>query len=179
VATQDILRPCVPDDFEDIYSTINDGARVYKGVIPADCWHEPYMSRGQLVDELEKKVLFWGIERDGHIIAVMGIQDKGDVALIRHAYVQTRLRRQGQGSRLLKHLEAQSIKPILIGTWSDASWAISFYRKHGYSVQNKKNTAHLLNEYWSIPQRQVDTSVVLANPRWFQSAILEDDTPTR
>jgi len=179
VKIQDIMRPCGPEDFEDIYATINDGAQVYKGVIPADRWHEPYMSHQELSDELQNNVLFWGIERDGRIAAVMGIQDKNDVALIRHAYVQNVLRRQGLGSRLLKHLEAKSSKPILIGTWADARWAVSFYQKHGYSILNKKNTVHLLRKYWSIPQRQVDTSVVLADPRWFQSAISIDDTPDR
>ncbi|RJQ79504.1 MAG: N-acetyltransferase [Desulfobacteraceae bacterium] len=167
---KDVLRPCEPNDFEDIYTIINDGAQAYKGVIPADRWHDPYMSRPDLEGEIQDNVLFWGIEQRGRLTAVMGIQDKGEVNLIRHAYVRTQCHRQGLGSRLLTCLAGMTAKPILIGTWADARWAVSFYQKHGYVLLEEEEKERVLKKYWRIPPRQVETSVVLADPRWFQSA---------
>jgi GNAT superfamily N-acetyltransferase len=170
VNRENMLRPCEPGDFEDMYTVINDGAQAYKGVIPTDRWHDPYMSRSALACEIKNKVLFWGIEQDRRLTAVMGIQDKGDVTLIRHAYVRAQYHRQGLGSTLLWHLEGMTAKPILIGTWTAARWAVSFYEKHGYVLLEEKEKVRLLKKYWSIPQRQVETSSVLASQSWFQEA---------
>lgn len=160
-----MIRQCSEQDFEDIYEIINDAAVAYKGVIPADRWHDPYMSKDHLRGEIDDGVDFWGLEdRDG-LIGVMGIQDRGDVALIRHAYVRTAKRNQGVGSRLLARLEPLSDKPILIGTWAAASWAIAFYEKHGYRLVTPEEKNRLLKKYWNIPDRQVETSVVLRNAK--------------
>jgi GNAT superfamily N-acetyltransferase len=161
-----MIRPCRDDDFEAIYEIVNDAAVAYKGVIPADRWHEPYMPMDELREEIADGVRFWGCERDGELVAVMGIQDRGEVDLIRHAYVRTDLRNQGIGSRLLHHLETLASKPILIGTWVAADWAIRFYAKHGYRLLSRPQTERLLQKYWRIPARQVETSVVLASARW-------------
>ena len=165
----DSIRLCVEADFGDMFVIINDAAQAYRGVVPADRWHEPYMSRDELAHEIADDVVFWGLVRDGLLLGVMGIQDKGEVTLIRHAYVRTRWRQQGIGGALLRHLEAQTVLPILIGTWADASWAVSFYRKHGYRQVTEVEKNRLLRTYWSIPERQVATSVVLGNARWFAS----------
>ena len=117
-----------------ILEIINDAAEAYRGVIPPECWHEPYMSTAELVGEMAEGVVFWVLEQDNELTGVMGLQDKGGVDLIRHAYVRTRHRRQGIGSELLRRVEAQSEKPILIGTWAAATWAIDFYRAHGEQV---------------------------------------------
>jgi N-acetylglutamate synthase-like GNAT family acetyltransferase len=161
-----MIRKCTDSDFEAIYEIINDAAQAYKGVIPKDRWHEPYMSRIQLRNEIEDGVSFWGIEEKHTLVGVMGIQDKGDVCLIRHAYVKTNRRKEGMGIRLLRHLEAMTEKPILIGTWADASWAIRFYQKNGYRLLSEAEKNALLKEYWDIPERQVQTSVVLADRKW-------------
>lgn len=161
-----ILRKCTADDFDAIFEIINDAARVYKGVIPADRWHELYMSRSQLTREIGDGVCFWGAAPDRELAGVMGIQDKGDVCLIRHAYVRTAQRNKGIGTALLKHLETLTTKPMLIGTWSDASWAVRFYVKNGYRALSKEETGRLLRTYWNIPERQVETSVVLADEKW-------------
>jgi N-acetylglutamate synthase-like GNAT family acetyltransferase len=161
-----MIRKCTQSEFAIIHAIINDAAQVYKGVIPADCWHEPYMSREQLKNEIEQGVVFWGYERDGNLVAVMGIQDKGDVNLIRHAYVSSLLQNQGIGTRLLRRLESTSNKPFLIGTWADADWAIAFYQKNGYRRVTETEKDRLLKKYWRIPVRQVQSSVVLANRKW-------------
>jgi len=161
-----MIRICTADDLTAICAIINDAAQAYKGVIPADRWHEPYMPPEELKHEIESGVVFWGVEAGGELVGVMGIQDRGEVDLIRHAYVRTRNRREGIGSDLLRHLERMSAKPMLIGTWADALWAIRFYEKHGYRVLGRSETEALLKEYWTIPQRQIATSVVLASPRW-------------
>jgi N-acetylglutamate synthase-like GNAT family acetyltransferase len=161
-----MIRKCTDSDFEAIYEIINDAAQAYKGVIPKDRWHEPYMSRIQLRNEIEDGVSFWGIEEKHTLVGVMGIQDKGDVCLIRHAYVKTNRRKEGMGIRLLRHLEAMTEKPILIGTWADASWAIRFYQKNGYRLLSEAEKNALLKEYWDIPERQVQASVVLADRKW-------------
>jgi N-acetylglutamate synthase-like GNAT family acetyltransferase len=161
-----MIRQCTDTDFEAIYGIIDDAAQAYKGVIPEDRWHEPYMSRIQLRREMEDGVRFWGIEEERVLVGVMGIQDKGDVCLIRHAYIQTSRRKEGMGTRLLKHLESITEKPILIGTWADATWAIRFYQKNGYRLLSEEEKNALLRKYWNIPGRQVQTSVVLADKNW-------------
>ncbi|HYY60514.1 MAG TPA: GNAT family N-acetyltransferase [Burkholderiales bacterium] len=160
------IRPCSSADVPALFAIINDAAHAYKGIIPADRWHEPYMPREELESELAAGVAFWGAERNGRLVGVMGIQDRGEVTLIRHAYVRTVERRQGIGEALLRHLETLTAKPILIGTWSAATWAIRFYEKHGYRVLTRPEIVSLLRKYWRIPERQVETSVVLANARW-------------
>ena len=161
-----VIRICTHDDLTAIFAIINDAAQAYKGVIPADRWHDPYMPLAELEHEIERGVAFWGVEAGGELVGVMGIQDRGEVDLIRHAYVRTRSRREGIGSELLRHLERLKAKPILIGTWADALWAIRFYEKHGYRVLGRPETEALLKKFWTIPERQIATSVVLASPRW-------------
>jgi N-acetylglutamate synthase-like GNAT family acetyltransferase len=160
-----MIRKCSESDINSIFEIINDAALAYKGVIPDDRWHEPYMPDEEIRHEFKDGVVFWGFEQEGCLAGVMGIQDKGDVALIRHAYVRTRFRRQAIGEKLLKHLEELTDKPILIGTWKDASWAIEFYCKNGYDQVSEEAKDRLLRKYWSIPERQIQTSVVLANQR--------------
>ena len=160
------IRICTQDDLTAICAIINDAAQAYKGVIPVDRWQEPYMRLEELEHEIARGVAFWGAEAGGELIGVMGIQNRGGVDLIRHAYVRTRSRRQGIGSELLCHLERMTAKPILIGTWADALWAIRFYETHGYRVLGRPETQALLKKYWTIPERQIATSVVLASPRW-------------
>jgi N-acetylglutamate synthase-like GNAT family acetyltransferase len=157
-----MIRKCTDSDFEVILKIINDAAQAYKGVIPMDCWHEPYMSREELKYEIEDRVCFWGLEDEDTLIGVMGIQDKGDVTLIRHAYVRSNKRNQGIGTRLLCFLESTTEKPILIGTWADATWAVAFYKKNDYRLLSEEEKNQLLRKYWTIPERQVVTSVVLA-----------------
>ncbi len=161
-----MIRICTPDDLTAICAIINDAAQAYKDVIPVDRWHEPYMPLEELEHEIARGVAFWGFEADGELVGVMGIQDRGEVDLIRHAYVRTRDRNRGVGTELLRHLERMTAKPILIDTWTDAVWAIRFYEKHGYRVLGRPETEALLEKYWTISERQIATSVVLASPRW-------------
>jgi N-acetylglutamate synthase-like GNAT family acetyltransferase len=163
-----MIRKCKESDLNTIFEIVNDAAQAYKGLIPQDRWHEPYMSLAELRTQIEDGIVFWGLERDGQLLGVMGIQDKGDVTLIRHAYVLTRAQKRGIGEKLLQHLQNMTEKPILIGTWAAASWAVSFYQKNGYTLVSEQEKNRLLNKYWSIPERQVETSVVLANLTWFQ-----------
>jgi N-acetylglutamate synthase-like GNAT family acetyltransferase len=158
-----MIRECTKSDLSTVLEIINDAAIAYKGIIPDDRWHEPYMTFEEIQREVEDGVIFWGFERKGNLLGVMGIQDKGDVSLIRHAYVRTRCRKQGIGTQLLGYLESLTEKPILVGTWKDASWAISFYKKKGYILVTEKEKNRLLRKYWTIPERQIETSVVLAN----------------
>jgi N-acetylglutamate synthase-like GNAT family acetyltransferase len=160
------IRPSSDADFELILQIVNDGAQKYHGVIPADRWHEPYMSEAELANEMAAGVRFWVAEQEGRVTGVMGIQDKGDVVLVRHAYVATSTQRNGVGTSLLHHLEAKTQKPILIGTWAAATWAISFYERNGFSVVSDEQKNRLLQRYWTIPARQVETSVVLADQKW-------------
>ena len=160
------MRACIASDFDDIYEIINNAAQAYRGIIPEDRWHEPYMSRDALQHEIDDGVCFWGYEEDGRLLGIMGIQDKGDVDLIRHAYVRTDKQKQGIGTELLHFLESLSEKPILIGTWADATWAIRFYQKNGYRLLEEEEKNRLLKTYWSIPERQVETSVVLADRKY-------------
>ena len=161
-----MIRKCTDADFDTILDIINDAASAYKGVIPADCWSEPYMPRQELKEEIEAGVLFWGFEDDGTLVGVMGLQDRGDVSLIRHAYVRSSQRKRGTGTRLLHALESMTDKPLLIGTWADATWALAFYQKNGYRLLSAAESSRLLHKYWSIPERQVETSVVLASRSW-------------
>jgi len=161
-----MIRKCTEDDLQTMYAIINDAAQAYKGVIPDDCWHDPYMPLNELKQEIEDGVVFWGIDEEGNLVGVMGIQDRGNVVLIRHAYVRTNRRNNGIGTQLLKHLEGMIKEPILIGTWADATWAIRFYERNGYYLLSRSESERLLQQYWNIPERQVVTSVVLANPTW-------------
>lgn len=161
-----MIRLCRESDFETIWQIINDAAQAYKGVIPLDRWHELYMPMEELQYEIENGVEFWGFDSGDGLIGIMGIQDKGEVNLIRHAYVKTVHRRQGIGAQLLQFLESRTDKPILIGTWADARWAVSFYQKHGYRLLDTPEKNALLRKFWSIPDRQIETSVVLANAKW-------------
>lgn len=163
------IRKSVANDFAAILATINDAAQAYRGVIPSDLWHEPYMSADELAKEIASGVIFWMAEDNGQLLGVMGIQDKVDVALVRHAYTATTLQRKGIGTKLLRRVEALADKPILIGTWADASWAIEFYRRNGFTVVSDGDKNRLLQAYWSVPARQVETSVVLANRRWMKA----------
>jgi N-acetylglutamate synthase-like GNAT family acetyltransferase len=156
-----MIRKCAPGDFQAIYSIINDAATAYKGVIQSDRYHEPYMSEDKLRHEIEDGVVFWGYEDGGALAGVMGIQDVKDVTLIRHAYVWTALRGRGIGGKLLEHLLNLAKRPVLIGTWAAATWAISFYEKYGFRVVSHEEKERLLRVYWNIPERQVETSVVL------------------
>jgi N-acetylglutamate synthase-like GNAT family acetyltransferase len=164
------IRKSVESDFAAILAIINDGAEAYRGVIPADRWHDPYMPAEELEKQISDGVVFWVAEQEGRPVGVMGIQDKGDVALVRHAYVASTAQRQGVGTKLLRHVEGLTDKPILIGTWASASWAIDFYRRSGFTVVPDRVKDRLLRTYWSIPARQVDTSVVLADRRWMEAA---------
>jgi N-acetylglutamate synthase-like GNAT family acetyltransferase len=148
---------------------INDAAHAYRGVIPADRWREPYMPEDELANEIADGVVFWVAEQDGRVSALMGMQDKGEVALVRHAYVSPATQRTGVGTTLLRHVQQLTDKPILIGTWSAASWAIEFYRRNGFTVLPVAEKERLLRTYWSIPARQVETSVVLADERWIRT----------
>ena len=131
-----------------------------------DRWHEPYMPKDVLVREIAEGVIFWVAEEEGVLLGVMGMQDRGAVALVRHAYVAPTTQRKGVGTRLLRHVQSLADKPILIGTWADASWAIEFYRRNGFTLVPDSHKNHLLRTYWSIPERQIETSVVLADRRW-------------
>jgi GNAT superfamily N-acetyltransferase len=161
-----MIRCCDEQDFELIWSIINDGAHAYEGVIPADCWTEPYMSRDELRAEMEDGVAFWGYEENGTLKGVMDIQQVEDVTLIRHAYVRTDSQKRGIGGFLLSHLRKLAHGPVLIGTWADAVWAIRFYEKHGFHVVTTEQKERLLMRYWNVPDRQAETSVVLADSSW-------------
>ena len=161
-----LIRHSNDGDLPAIFAIINDAARAYRGVIPADRWHEPYMPMEELTREMADGVVFWVAEEDGRLLGVMGLQDKGEVALVRHAYVATAAQRGGIGGKLLRHVQGLSKKPFLIGTWADASWAIDFYRRNGFTLVSPAEKRRLLSKYWSIPERQIETSVVLADSRW-------------
>jgi N-acetylglutamate synthase-like GNAT family acetyltransferase len=165
------IRECVQADFNAILAVINDSAQAYRGVIPADCWHDPYMSAEELRQEMKDGVTFRCMEKDAGIIGVMGFQDKGEVALIRHAYVSTPCRGRSVGTKLLKHIEAVVLQPILIGTWAAATWAVSFYEKNGYTRVAECQKNELLRKYWSISDRQIDASVVLGDAKWVSAQV--------
>ena len=159
-----MIRKLVFTDFNDILRVVNEAAEVYEGVIPADRWKEPYMPAEELREEISAGVKFYGYEKDGKVIGVMGIQKVRDVTLLRHAYVLTRHQRNGVGAQLLKYLlKLAKTSAILVGTWEAAWWAIRFYEKNGYVLLPRQDIDRLLRQYWSIPERQIVTSVVLAN----------------
>jgi len=166
-----LIRESAEADVAAILALVNDAAQAYRGVIPVDRWREPYMSTDELEKEISGGVVFWLAEQEGRLLGVMGIQDKGDVALVRHAYVAPTIQRKGVGTRLLRHVEGLTDKPILIGTWANASWAIEFYQRNGFTVVPNSQKDRLLRTYWSIPARQIETSVVLADGRWMKAQV--------
>lgn len=162
MTTQDgAIQPCSSSDRPRILEIINEAAQRYRGAIPDDCFHEPYMSMEEFEAELKAGVEFWGVGNGGSLVGVMGIQPVQDVILIRHAYVAREAQGRGIGSRLLLHLLERADRPVLIGTWAAAAWAISFYRKHGFELVSPDETRHLLRTYWTVPPRQAEVSVVL------------------
>lgn len=163
-------------DFNVICEIINDAASAYRGIIPADRWHDPYMTKEELKKQIEEGVQFWIYTEGSNILGVMGIQFKNEVTLIRHAYVRTIERKKGIGSKLLEHLCTISTTPVLIGTWADAKWAIEFYLKHGFRLLPEEEKNNLLRKYWTIPVRQMETSVVLASTNW-PPAYFKEATP--
>ncbi len=167
--TESIIRPAKAFEAEVISTIINDAAQAYKGVIPEDRWKDPYMPLPELTQEMKRGVRFWVYEENGKMEGVMGIQPLGEVALIRHAYVFTQKRKQGIGTQLLHRLLQETQTPILVGTWQTATWAISLYEKNWIRIVTEKTKDELLRKYWSIPDRQVETSVVLADSKWFSA----------
>jgi GNAT superfamily N-acetyltransferase len=164
-----MIRLLSQAEAETIRAIINEAAQAYKGVIPPDCWHEPYMSEAELERELSAEVVFWGYELEARLAGVMGRQDRGEVVLIRHAYVLSAHQRQGIGAELLRHLVHDVSKPLLVGTWAAADWAIRFYEKHGFRLVSPEEKDRLLKTDWSITERQVETSVVLADEKWLKT----------
>lgn len=173
-----MIRPCTEADFESVLSIINDGAEAYRGIIPEDRWKEPYMSADELRHEISTGITFSGAESGGGLVGVMGIQPVEDVILIRHAYVLSARQKNGVGSDLLVHLIDNAPRPVLIGTWKAARWAIRFYEKHGFGLIEGDEKDRLLQTYWRIPARQVETSVVMADPRAL-SEIVRTPPPPR
>jgi GNAT superfamily N-acetyltransferase len=155
------VRPCRDDERGAILAIVNAAAEAYRGVIPPDRWHDPYMPADELDDEIAAGVAFWGYEADGELLGIMGIQPVDDVDLIRHAYVSPGSQRHGVGSALLEHLAASTTRTLLVGTWAAADWAIRFYQRHGFELVSAERKAELLTTYWTIPERQIETSVVL------------------
>jgi len=160
-----VIRPCGADEGDAILAIVNAAAEAYRGVIPADRWHDPYMRRDELDAEIAAGVAFWGYEDDATLIGVMGLQSAGEVELIRHAYVLPAQQGRGAGSAMLRHLCALSGRPMLVGTWAAAEWAIRFYERNGFTLVSETEKTALLRRYWTIPERQIETSVVLANQR--------------
>ena len=158
------IRPCHDYERASILAIINAAAEAYRGVIPPDRWHDPYMPADELEGEIAAGVVFWGHEADGILVGVMGLQPVRDVDLIRHAYVLPGTQRRGIGGALLAHLRGMNTRPMLVGTWAAADWAIRFYERHGFALVSPARKTQLLKSYWSIPDRQIETSVVLTNP---------------
>jgi GNAT superfamily N-acetyltransferase len=161
-----MIEPLRPDEIDAALAIINQAALAYKGVIPADCWQKPYMPEEELQSEIAAGVNFLGYSGEEGLLGVMGRQDMGEVTLIRHAYVHPGAQRQGLGARLLIHLLENIPAPVLVGTWAAAWWAIRFYEKHGFRLVTPETKNRLLRTYWTISPRQVETSVVLADPKW-------------
>jgi GNAT superfamily N-acetyltransferase len=157
-----IVRPCRDDERPVICDIVNAAAQAYRGVIPADRWHDPYMSPQELDSEISAGVVFWAYESEGVVVGVMGIQAVRDVDLIRHAYVRPGSQRRGVGAALISHIRTLSSRRMLVGTWAAASWAVDFYQRHGFVLVSPDRKAALLKSYWTIPERQAETSVVLA-----------------
>jgi GNAT superfamily N-acetyltransferase len=158
-----VIAKCVAAETGEIFAIVNDAAQAYRGVIPADRWHEPYMPMAELEREIAAGVEFWGCYEDKRLLGVMGLQDVQDVSLIRHAYTRTALRGRGIGGALLEHLKAQTRRPLLIGTWKAADWAVRFYERRGFRLVDDEEKVRLLRRYWTIPDRQIEESVVLRN----------------
>lgn len=163
------IRRCEPSELEAIDEIINDAARAYRGVIPADRWQDPYMPREELEEEIAAGVEFWGWTEEGSLLGVMGLQDVQDVTLIRHAYVRPERQREGIGEALLLDLLRRTRRPLLVGTWRAATWAVRFYEKHGFRLVGDEEKDRLLRRYWNVPERQIEESVVLGDERWFRS----------
>jgi GNAT superfamily N-acetyltransferase len=164
-----MIRSLLPSDFDAILQVINDAAQAYQGVIPDDRWKEPYMSAEELREEIEAGIRFYGWMEGGHLLGVTGIQALKDTTLIRHAYVLPGCQRKGIGTRLLEYLIGLAETPeVLVGTWADATWAIRFYEKHGFKLVSSREKDRLLQTYWNIPERQIETSVVLRKISSFQ-----------
>ena len=157
-----MIRRCVRNDFSAIEAIINNAAVVYRGIIPDDCWHEPYMLPSYLKSEIESGVEFWGWEEAGNLVGVMGVQNVKDVTLIRHAYISPQHQNNGIGKKLLDSLLAQTERYVLVGAWAAANWAIRFYEKNGFHLVSSQEKKSFLDRYWTVSQRQVETSVVLA-----------------
>jgi GNAT superfamily N-acetyltransferase len=162
-----MIRRCSDQELQTLHLIINDAAEAYRGVIPADRWHVPYMSCAELKQEIAQGVTFWALEDQDELLGIMGLQLVQDVALIRHAYVRTDHQRQGIGSALLAQLRTETDRPLLVGTWANALWAIRFYEQHGFRLVPNDEKDRLLRTYWNIPDRQIETSVVLADALWF------------
>jgi GNAT superfamily N-acetyltransferase len=160
MATMLTIKRCSTTDFAELYAVCNDGATAYRSVIAADQWREPYLPEAELRHEIDQGVRFFGAYEDG-LVGVMGLQDVGDVALIRHAYIRTSRQRSGIGGALLAHLRSLTDRPILVGTWKAATWAIAFYERHGFTLVHGPQRETLLRRYWTIPERQIEESVVL------------------
>ena len=157
-----MIREICSSDFEAVFRVVNDAAQAYRGIIPEDRWREPYMPREELREEIDAGIVFYAWVEDGEVIGVMGVQRVLDVTLIRHAYVLTEHQRKGIGGQLLKHLVALTESPVMmIGTWEDAEWAVHFYEKHGFELVSRRVKERLLRKYWNVPDRQIETSVVL------------------
>ena len=138
--------------FQDIFTIVNDAAQAYKGVIPADRWHEPYMPLEELRDEIAAGVKFWGYADGGRLVGVMGMQPVKDVTLIRHAYVRTEKRNHGIGGKLLHHLLERIEGKILVGTWQAAGWAVRFYQKHGFQLVGDRGEEPLAEHLLADPR---------------------------
>jgi GNAT superfamily N-acetyltransferase len=160
-----MIRRCTDADVPAIDAIINEAATAYRGVIPADCLHEPYMERSHLLAEIAAGVEFWGWDEAGVLVGVMGLQKVRDVTLIRHAYVRRSHQGRGVGGALLTELAARTDGPLLVGTWASAEWAIKFYERHGFRLAAAGEKDRLLDTYWNISSRQQQTSVVLTRSR--------------
>jgi GNAT superfamily N-acetyltransferase len=156
-----MIRLCTDADVATMDAIINEAAEAYHGVIPADCWHEPYMSRSELQDEIAAGVVFSGWEEAGNLVGVMGLQKVRDTTLIRHAYVLPAFQGRGIGRALLIKLSAEVTGPLLVGTWAAAEWAIRFYVRNGFRQVSPTEKERLLKTYWNVPPRQQENSVVL------------------
>ena len=149
------------EDAHAIGAVINDAALAYRGVIPSDRWHEPYMPHEEVVSELRAGVKFFCLRRNGRVAGVMGLQHVADVALIRHAYTLSSEQGRGVGTLLLEHLRRQTNRPVLVGTWKAATWAVRFYERRGFRLVPEEEKAVLLRRYWTVSERQIEESVVL------------------
>jgi GNAT superfamily N-acetyltransferase len=156
------IRPCAPGERAAILAIVNAAAEAYRGAIPGDSWREPYMPAAELDAEIAEGVVFWGYEDSGELVGVMGIQRVRDVDLIRHAYVSPAAQGRGVGTALLEHLLTSAERPVLVGTWAAAPWAIRFYEAHDFELVSPARKDELLRAYWNIPERQIERSVVLA-----------------